>query len=55
MGQLVEDPRLGEREAALQQAFPQGSDDAGVEPAESPDGCDALIEARGGGHVHRLA
>ena len=47
MGQLVEHPRLGEGEAALQQAFPQRSDDARVEPAEPPDGCDALIEAGG--------
>ena len=40
LGQFVEHARLGEREAAVQQALPQGADDARVETAEPADGGD---------------
>ena len=42
--QFVEHARLGEREAASQQAFLQDADGARVEPVEPPDGGDAVRE-----------
>ena len=44
LGQFVEHARLGEREAALQQAFLQGADGARVEAVEPADGGDAMRE-----------
>ena len=38
LGEFVEHARLGQREAAVQQALLQGADDARVEAAEPPNG-----------------
>ena len=45
LGKLVENARLGQREAAVQQAFPQRADDARVEAAEPADSGDTLSKS----------
>ena len=45
-GQLVEDPRFGERQGAVQEVLLEHADLAGVEAIEAPDALDAGIERR---------
>jgi len=50
MGEFVHHARLGQREAAVVQAFAQRADGACVEAAEPPDGGDAVGEGVWLGH-----
>lgn len=50
LGKLVQHPRLGQREAAVQETVVQGADHARVEAAKSPDGGDAVVEGCGLSH-----